>query len=670
MVLILCILLDEPSVINNGNKKQESASYSNDFEFGKPKNKEQLQDLISRKTGVSEANRRVAELKATSMAYTSNIFQKEDNLQCSKRLLALNRLKWSMRTIFLAVIPINIIIYIIGAHTTLDQFHTTVSTVLTSQLQFQDYNQAQDSVVSLMMIKDNVYNQIDATDLQQFISTKQENLDESIESISSTNYNNYWLEVVYSDMRAKDTINQTEYVQFDDEFSKFNFTYDTIFQQMLESLMRISNIDPTLVNTQNTDAKFFNENVKKQLTSKIRAVIDSEILNLKGIVQRSGNLAIAILIVELIIFILSLFFIFKLIFNVISCFKEMLRVFAYIDDEKIKETEAYYKRVLTNYRITTGEITGEDDNASIASRRSRAVTNNTSNNNQQNRPKKAKGISEEGFLKKTRFRVLVFYIMSALVCSAFTICLQYVTNHLLDRLEVLLSDGQKYFQSISYLPDMMMALKQKQFNITVYENYIYPNIQDQIRELQSSDLATPLDQTGYNFEEIFNNAVSGDSCTYFKDALNEEPVVNYEYCKQVVLGKFTSGILYFKNYFQNNELLRLNLQDNSTVDVFTLFELDMGIETLKIISEQLLQLWQAETFDHLGWTSRILALVISLVSIFNFVIFILAEILVVGTLQKSFLFYREVYNRNMLTEALTQDKRIKYILVKIKVIQK
>lgn len=608
------------------------------------------------------------------MAFTSNIFQKEDNFHCSKHLATLSHVKWFMRIIFLAVIPLNIFIYIFGADKTLTQFRKTVSTVLASQIQFQDYNQAQDSIITLMMIQDNSYNGIQPDEINQLLVTKAENLNNSTQNIRSKNYDNYWMEVLYNDIPSdNNNISSSSSVEFNDELDNVTFFYDAIFQQMLNSVNRINDLDSSSITSNNLDVNFFNQNAKKQVTSKIRVVIDAEIRNLKNVVQRSGTLAIIMLIIEVLLFLISLAAIFKLILKVINCFKIMLEVFTYIDDEKIKETESYYRRVLNHYKITVGEvveIADDDDDGSTISKKSRPTTSNANQASQQNRPKKAKGVLAHGFLKQTRFKVIIFYIISVIMSSAMSVCLQYITSHMLNQLEILLTDGQKYFQSVSYIPDVMMALKQKQFNKTTYELYIYPNIKDEISELKSADLSVPLNDNGYEFESIYNEIVSRDACSYFKDALNNEPTTNYAYCQQVVLGKLASGMFFFKSYFQANALSKLNFQDNSTMDISMLFELDMGVETLKVVVNQLLQAWQTETFQKLDWTDQVLMAIISMVSILNFVIFVLAEYLVAGTLQEKFLFYREVYNRNMLTEALTQDKKIKYTLVNIKVIQK
>lgn len=613
------------------------------------------------------------------MASSTNIFEKEENVQCGKHLESLSRVKWFMRILFLAIIPINIIIYLLGAYQTLQFLDQTITAVLVNQGMLFNYNQIQDAIVTFMMISTGYYTStgstLTSTTISQLQDLKHSNLYNSIDYIVSENYDNTWLDVVFSEIKINVDqllIDQLESAVWGDSFDGLYFNYDEVFREIFNSAIRLGDLDVADITYTQTDVQFFNQNVKKQVTANLGDVINFEIQELDSQVTFSENLSTWMLVGEVIMFALSLIVLFKLILNVIYCFRVILEVFSFIDDAKIKETQNYYRRLLVTFKETLGGAVF-DDNASTVSRKSKAATDRGLLSNEQRNQKKLKTIEDQGFLSRVRARVLFFYLISVLVCCSFTVIFQVTTSKMLDRLQVLLNDGKFYFDSITNIPDMMMSLKQLQYNATSYELFIAPNIQLLIEELGNISKIVPLEETGYDFEVAFNQITFKDACTYFEGELNAQNYTSYQKCTEVALGKLAGGVFAFKQYFKDKALSQLTLSGSSQVnevDVNMVYELDMGVETLKIIITKLLEMWETESKSRLQWTNNLLIGIIVGVSVLNIIMFIVAENLVAGTLRRTFFFYREVYNRNMLMDALTYEKRIKALLVKSKILQK
>lgn len=641
---------------------------------------DELQELVSKKSEAESMNRRIAELKAAVMTYSSNLFEKEENFQCHKHLQSLTRVKWFMRILFLAVIPINIIIYLIGANQTLQNLVRTVDEVYVNQIVLQNYNQIQDSVITLLMLNNGTYDSVITPDAKSVLADlKMNNLRESVSLLKQRNYDDSWMKVLYSEMRNNQLsllANNTETLIFGDEYDGVQFSYDEVIRDIFNAAERLALLHLDNMTDTETTVQFFNENVKKLVTAKLEDVIDYEISMLEGKMSSSQNLSIGMLIFEVCIFGISFLIIFRLILNVTNCFKVILEVFTFIDDQKIKETLNYYRRLGTNLRETLGMHFNFDDNASTiskSSKKSKAVSDRKQQNYDHRIQKKIKGITENGLLNITRRQVLVFYVLSVLVCSSFTISFQLVSSGLLRKLQNLLSDGQQYFSTATNIPDMMMSLKQWYHNDTNYQLYLYPYIQPLITELSNVSSVVPLKDNGYDFETVYNQLMFNDGCSYFQSQLSSENVTNFDSCKTAALGKLSGGIVSFKEYLKVKTLPNLQMQTEQHIDEVTaplIYDLDMAVEVLKVIINQLLEIWKSEAQESISWTNRLLIGVIIAVSISNFLVFIISENLVVGTLRKKFLFYRELYNRNMLTDALIQEKRIKALLVKAKVLQK
>jgi len=280
-----------------------------------------------------------------------------------------------------------------------------------------------------------------------------------------------------------------------------------------------------------------------------------------------------------------------------------------------------------------------------------------------------KTINDKNFKRKEQIRILVYYAISIILSCGLTIGFHLETINSLNRIQSVLEDSRVFLKLNPIYITSLIAMKEYWLNRTFYEEYDLPYLQETIDTVGTA-LNTTLFKNDMDFTRFMNSYLNGKPCESFSHILNKEQV---EDCQTLGIENLAKGLISFHNFYGNfiEHPLQLEPGQFGPLTMKLIFEFGQIIHIIDSVwMEMTLELWHNDLQNYSSGVKSLLIALLIIISVLNVLVYIGAEIGVVGTLNRSFLLYRKIFNKYMLGEALVREKRIKSRLVKYKLLNK
>jgi hypothetical protein len=240
-------------------------------------------------------------------------------------------------------------------------------------------------------------------------------------------------------------------------------------------------------------------------------------------------------------------------------------------------------------------------------------------------------------------------------------------------LRVANTDAETLVQLNSIHISAMVAVKELLNDKSEYTTYVYPYLENVLLELENT-LDSSIYRSDLDWVKFTKNIYEGTPCDTYKDQFFGTDDVRYKECKQFALERLSTGLVGFHTFFRDKVIDFLNLKAEGRfgdLDIDLVYECGQLITIINdIFMEQILLKWKTDTVEFMASKQRLLIIFLIVISVCNLLVFVIAEKGVVGTLRERFLFYRKIYNKFMLSEALMREKKIIATLKKYKLLNK
>ena len=614
------------------------------------------------------------ELKNNILTHYQSIYQKEDNLLIDRNFRSLRNVGWFIRILFLALVPLNIIIYIVGPLSTFTYLQGSINDIFSNEDLRRSYIRCHNAIDTLILNNTGVLNTVtvvDSTKIQALVNYELNALSTAYTNIVAKGAEDEWTTILY---KYAPEIEDNTSMNYQGSFTGSLTNIQNAMQKLTNALFKITSYNTSQFVMNDTELTFYRINSLQKFNSILGEVTTRIFKSLSKNFDRSENLSIIILLLEGLLFFISLFIISRLILIVIWSLREILAIFTAIDDQQIAKTEEYYQRLLNYLLISNSQyISTNYDVDHIISKKDAMLGRSFKykDDKKQKAQKKSKNVESKQFMRKDTFRILFYYIFSILLCFSLSLVFHFQSKNSISAIQEALLDGQKFIELSPVYITSLIGLKELALNTSQYQTYDLPYMQDTVLQLEKT-----LNRAGYatdlEFVKFFKNILDGTPCLTYANLINSNDEVKE--CLQLGLGRLSSGLISFHNYYSDIILNTLTLNNAGTYgsvgsdDVYEFGELIKILDD--VFLQQTLSLWKENMKDYISSKNRILAVLIALVSILNLGVYFIAQKGVVGILEERFLFYRKIYNEYMLGEAPVKEKRIKAVLVKYKLINK
>jgi len=640
----------------------EKSSKKEDYE-----DEEEDDDQKSEDSNESIKQTLLNELKNNLLSPFQSIYQKEENLLMDNNFRSLNNVKWFIRILFFIIIPINFCLYFAGAHVALGDLNQSIKDIFLNEDLRKDYFRAHDAMVSIMLDNIGEYNipEIPSSRLQKLLEDDNQTLNTTYENILIGNSEDEWTSVLYKYIPRVQT---TTSVNYKGIFSNLTIDAENSIQKITNSLSDISLLNKSDYTETNEELYFYRSNSLQKLNRFLSSVTDEIFRLLQTRFDNTERISSIMLIIEIIIFFLSFFVIAKLIFMVIRSLQEILTTFTSIENKYLREAYKYFQR-LNEYLEASVSLYISDDFKKEFFRKS-AFDFASKQADQNSKYKKMfKTINDKNFKRKEQIRILVYYAISIILSCGLTIGFHLETINSLNRIQSVLEDSRVFLKLNPIYITSLIAMKEYWLNRTFYEEYDLPYLQETIDTIGTA-LNTTLFKNDMDFTRFMNSYLNGKPCESFSHILNKEQV---EDCQTLGIENLAKGLISFHNFYGNfiEHPLQLEPGQFGPLTMKLIFEFGQIIHIIDSVwMEMTLELWHNDLQNYSSGVKSLLIALLIIISVLNVLVYIGAEIGVVGTLNRSFLLYRKIFNKYMLGEALVREKRIKSRLVKYKLLNK
>ena len=608
------------------------------------------------------------ELKNNLLSPFQSIYQKEENLLMDNNFRSLNNVKWFIRILFFTIIPMNIIIYFAGTNIALSDLNQSIKDIFLNEDLRKDYFRAHEAMITLMLDNIGAYNgltNVTAGEINQLLAYSNQTLKTTYQNILIGNSEDEWTSVLY---KYVPKIQSTTSMNYKGIFENLTIDAENSIQKMTNSLSDISLLLKDDYSETNKELYFYRSNSFQKLNSFLSSVTAEIFSFLHRRFNKTEEVSSFILIFQIITFFLSFFVIAKLIFMVIRRLQEILTTFTSIENKYLREAYKYFGRLNEYLEASVSLYITENLEQEFFKKSAFDVASKQVDNNVKYK-KMFKTINDKSFKKKEQIRILTYYAISIILSCGLNIAFHVETMSSMNRIQSVLHDSKLFLKLNPVYITSIIALKELQFNKTFYEIYDLPYMEETIHNL-GSILNTTLFQNDMKFIRFMNSYLVGKPCDTFSNILSEAQVSD---CENLFLNSLSNGLVSFHNilgtYLKEPLSLEPPLHGDINMDlIYGLGQLVHIVDAVWI--EATLEMWKQDIISYSSAKERWLVFFLVFISVLNIVVYIGAEIGVVGTLNKSFLLYRKIFNKYMLGEALVREKRIKSRLVKYKLLNK
>lgn len=91
-----------------------------------------------------------------------SVYHKEENMLIDKNFYRLNNVKWFMSFLFFVMLPINVIVYLVGANSTFSDISNSIQSVFLNEVLKRDYLRIHDAMATYILYNQGKYNNLNS----------------------------------------------------------------------------------------------------------------------------------------------------------------------------------------------------------------------------------------------------------------------------------------------------------------------------------------------------------------------------------------------------------------------------------------------------------------------------------------------------------------------------
>jgi len=612
----------------------------------------------------------VNELKYTIMNQFQNTYYKEENVTIDKEFKNLNKLKWFIYFFFTLMTPLAVVIHFNGLHKSLDLVVTSVSNIYSNERLRRDFLKAGDAMITIAMHNVGRFDSTTAvtpSQLDEMIQDKLEIIKDLYQDILVLNSENEWLRVLY---KYVPIMQETKTINYGGDFSEMTVTTESLLQKLINDLSVISLFDQSQFVKGNPRFMLFQtlgvdtfDRVLYEVSLNFFEDIDKSFYS-------SRFLLIWFAITICVAFLISLVLIVRFILIVIQSLKQILISFTAIDLQTVRETEDYYQRLLYFFTTSTSQFIYDQPHKSFFKDTEAASIKKKAK--EQKFQKKHRQIQENKFMKKETMTILSYFTIGLLLYALLNLLFFLITYTSIHTTTETLHDAKEIIKIDTIYTSTLIALKMIILDPTTASYKVnFKESMDSTLDSLGNILSAEIIKGNSQFSDFARGFLQGQVCTEYKMYFTETNQA--EECQNLALGKLSTGLAPFHNYYSGLvlQILQLKAKLASVLSINDIYEFGELIDIINMaFMEQGFELWRGEMRKTVVSHQRtFIGLIVGLV-VLDAVIFMIIGIKIISLLQRKFLFYRRVYNKYMLTEALNKEKLIKAALTKYQLLNK
>ena len=617
-----------------------------------------------------EAKTALDVLKDNLLAPFQSIYQKEENSMIDSSFRSLNRVKWFIRLLFSIIIPLNIALFFAGANSSFNTLDQAVNDVYLNEKLKKDFLRAYDTIVTVLLNNAGMFASLtiaDSTMVDNLVIDEMATLQSSYKDILSGNDKNEWTNVLY---KYLPTVQDTTSMNYKGVFQGLTIDSENSIQKLINSLSEIILYDYAGYVTTDLEIQSYRSNSFEKFNIFLSDVTSRIFTTLDENFARTERLSTYVVVAEGVIFFISFCVVFRLIIVVIRSLKEILLTFTAIDNKYLSTTQQYYHNLRSNLESSVDQYINDGISRIPLQKSARDNLNKSIKQSDMKPQKMFRSIDGGNFMKSYCYTILFYYFFSIMLSCGLTVVFHVETQVSLQNLNTTLTDGQVFLKlNPSYLVSLI-ALKEIMLGKTFYQQYDLPYMTQTLVQLEQS-LKGNMFKSKQPFVDYTMKYFDGAPCETFKSSLTN---AQYSDCANLDLPRLSNGLKVFHNYYGDYVLDTLQLNDDTmfgTVSMDDVYKIGQLIRIIDgVFMDHTVSLWQDNMESFLASKEKLMIILIVVLSALNVIVFIIAEKGVVGTLNDRFSFYRKIFNKYMLGEALAREKRIKSRLVKYKVLNK
>ncbi len=310
-----------------------------------------------------------------------------------------------------------------------------------------------------------------------------------------------------------------------------------------------------------------------------------------------------------------------------------------------------------------GQKSFRDDESTI----SKKSNNNLNKADESLRKRKKTILNPEQFMRNDTFKVLCYYIISVVLSSGFGIAFHLVIINSLQKAQIINRDSKALLNLNAAHLTATVALKEAFYDNTFFSANLLPYMDNIFRELDLTLDPGSFEST-LDWVNFAKGVYKGTPCEVYRNLLTDAQIQD---CYDRTLQKLATGLVTYHTYFRDQvtKFLKGQATNFGQIDINAIYDYGQSNSIIDdVFTEEMLKEWTSSLSGYISQQLSLLILLMVLSSLLYFVVFLIAQSTVLGTLRSRFLFFRKVYNNYMLNGALQKEKKIAAILRKYKLL--
>ena len=606
---------------------------------------------------------------------SENLFLKEDTVKAHKSLKIITKIKWFIRLLFLGIFTLSLITYFLGPFSEFNTLKNKSNKIYLTKSNELKILQGYNVLMNFLFINNGYFASILSTNssLSEYRNFQKSDFAQLYRFLIDLNQDPLMKNVLFdsSVFPLENLIYSTELLETKDLYEIQNKDLLFLYIEKLNNIYNSSDfteisdpdivfsrkyILPTLINLlKNIEIKLFNS----INTTKIYI----------------NDFMLYILLSEVSLLLLTFVILLRYILQVTNSFQAIIEIFTYIDNADVRVIKRRFLDMLKSI-AKTGKTVNEDENLTEKTDKfSRGTLTDIGKKTgvaekSEQQFKKLKKFKVGNFLWTMKKKVLFYYFLFISVSSCLSIGFYFLVKTATGQIETLLLNGETIIGLIDGDSILLLALKENVYNSTNYQANIYEKIAEELPEylrLQSNIYLKEIDFA--DFDQVSYAYFYTNPCMAYGQLNSEE----MQECMNVSLGKLSFGMVSFNNYFFAKIYDFLTIKSEEKFGNLTpneVFEFDRAIYYANQFILDILRVWSKDMTNVLDNSYNNLTIYLAFMMFTLIGAFIIAENLVVGRLNKSYKYYRGIYNNFMPTELVSKERLIKAKLVLANVLNK
>ena len=308
-------------------------------------------------------NSLILKLKARMATSSKSLFEKDDGQKLNRTHPSLLFLKWFLRLFLILLIPINLIGYLVGTRTGLQNLNHSLQLGVFGLRMLNAHLTAEDSIVTLCYLNGDNYDGLLSQNLTtEIISQSQQTLNESVSILTAQLTNEFFKEIVYHDLveynanylsqdeistRMEAATDEIETLAFQNgtDPDQLDDHYDSSFYQIVTALSLTNQLDPTAVSLNNKVVYNYYQQVLEKVLDKLFDISGGYFQSFPSYAQKSKNFLTTFLFSETGLLIIGMLIIQRLISREFEAERTIIETFGLINEAAIKEAFYFYHKL-------------------------------------------------------------------------------------------------------------------------------------------------------------------------------------------------------------------------------------------------------------------------------------------------------------------------------------